>query len=68
MNTGRRPKAVRIGLRIAAGTLCPVSVVYGIDGIRSVHAQMHGWTMLMFGVVFGVYAIFGRTGIPAFDE
>ena len=52
-----RPKAARIGFRIAAGILCPVVVVYGIAGINSVHSQRHGWTMLFFGVVFGLYAI-----------
>lgn len=62
--TGRRTK---VALRVAAGLLSALFLVYGGLALTSVHSKRQAVTGLGFGALLAVYASFGRTGLRALD-
>ena len=61
-------KGMRAGWRIVAGLLAVGLLAYGLLMFGAVGDKRHVFAACGFGMIFGVYAIFGRTGIRALDE
>jgi hypothetical protein len=55
-------------LRVSAAVLALIFLIVGIPNVRGGRSQHFAWTLVILGVLLGLYAARGKTGVRSFDE